>query len=63
MCQDLVLDDGGVLVDEHVFYGERGEFGEEDAAEGVGYGGVDADEGEDGFIGGVGVELDVEALG
>jgi hypothetical protein len=34
--EHFVLDDGRVLVDEDVFDGERRDFGEEDAAEGVG---------------------------
>jgi hypothetical protein len=58
----FVLDDGRVLVDEDVFDGERGDLGEEDAAEGVGDGGVEAGEGEFGVVWGVLVELDVEGL-
>jgi hypothetical protein len=41
--EDLVLDDRGVVLDVDVLNGEGGDFGEEDAAEGVGDGGVDAD--------------------
>jgi hypothetical protein len=58
----FVLDDGRVLVDEDIFYGKRGDFGEEDAAEGVGDGGVEAGEGKFGVVGGVLVELDVKGL-
>lgn len=61
--EDFVLDYGGVVVDEDVFDGEGGDFGEQDAAEGVGDGGVEAGEGEGGVVGGVGVEGDVEVLG
>jgi hypothetical protein len=60
--EHLVLDDGCVLVDEDVFDGERGDFGEEDAPESVGYRGVETGEGEFGVVGGVLVELDVEGL-
>lgn len=50
------------MVDEDVFDGEGGDFGEEDAAEGVGDGGVDADEGEGEVERFLGVELDLEVL-
>lgn len=43
MGEDFVLDDGGVVVDEDVFDGKGGDFGEEDAAEGICDGGVDGD--------------------
>ena len=49
-------------MDEDVFNCEGGNFGDEDPAEGVGYGGVEGKEGECGFIGGVLVELDCEFL-
>jgi hypothetical protein len=58
----FVLDYGGVLVDEDVFDGEGGDLGEENAAEGVGYGGVDTNEGERGVEGCMGVEFDAEVL-
>ena len=61
--EDLVLDDGGVVVDEDVFDGEGGDLGEQDAAEGVCDGCVEAGEGEGGVVRGVGVEGDVEVLG
>jgi hypothetical protein len=61
--EDLVLDDGGVVVDEDVFDGEGGDLGEQDAAEGICDGGVEAGEGEGGVVRGVGVEGDVEVLG
>jgi hypothetical protein len=60
--EHFVLDDGCILVDENVFYGERRDFREENAAKGVGDGGVDASEGEFGVIGRVLVEGDVEVL-
>lgn len=62
MGEDFVLDDGGVVVDEDVFDGEGGDFGQKNAAEGVGEGGVDTDKGEGGVVGGVLVELDLEVL-
>lgn len=40
------MDDGGVVLDVDVLDGEGGDLGEENAAEGVGEGGIDADEGE-----------------
>ena len=62
MGEDFVLDDGGVVVDEDEFDGERGDFGDEDAAEGISEGGVDADEGERGVEGCIFMEVDVEVL-
>lgn len=62
MGEDFILDDGGVVVDVDEFNGEGGDFGEEDAAEGVGEGSVDADKGEGGVEGCVLVELNVEVL-
>ena len=50
-------------MDEDIFDCEGGDFGDEDPAEGVGYGGVEGEEGEGGFVGGVLVELDREILG
>ena len=49
-------------MNEDVFDCEGGDFGDEDSAEGVGYGGVQGKEGECGFVGGVLVELDREIL-
>lgn len=60
--EDFVLDDGGVVVDEDVFDGEGGDFGEEDTAEGVCDGGVETDEGEGGVVGGEFMEFDFEGL-
>ena len=60
--EHFVLDYGGVVVDEDVFDCEGGNFGDEDSAEGVGYGGVEGEEGEGGFVGEVLVELDCEVL-
>jgi hypothetical protein len=34
--EHFVVDDGGVIFDVDVFYGCGGDFGDEDAAEGVG---------------------------
>ena len=62
MGEDFVGHDGGVVVDVDVFDREGGDLGKEDAAEGVGDGGVDIDEGEGGFEGEVAVELDLKGL-
>ena len=62
MGEDFVGHDGGVVVDVDVFDGEGGDLGEEDAAEGVGDGGIDVDEGKGGFEGQVAVELYLEGL-
>ena len=56
------MNDAGVVVHEDSANGECGYFGDEDTAEGVCYGGVDADEGEDSVEGFVFVELDLEVL-
>lgn len=65
MREHFVLDYGRVLVEKYVLNGESRDLREEDAAEGVCNGGVEADEGEGGVVGGgyfwVG-ELDVEIL-
>lgn len=61
MGQHLVLDDRGVVVDVDVLNGKSWYLGEEDAAEGVGEGGVDADEGEGGEELVVLVKVDAEA--
>lgn len=63
MREDFVLDDGGVVVHEDVFDGEGGNFGEENAAEGIGDGGVDAYEGEGGVVGVEFVKLHSKILG
>ena len=49
-------------MDEDVFDCEGGDFGDQDSAEGVGYGGVEGEEGECGFVGGILVELNCEFL-
>ena len=46
--EDLILHNRGIIVHEDVFDGDSGDLGEEDAPEGVGDGGVEADEGEGG---------------
>lgn len=63
MSQHLVLDNGGVLDDVDILNGERGELSDQDAAEGVGDGGVNADERELGLELVVLVEFDAEVLG
>jgi hypothetical protein len=60
--EHFVLDNGGVLVDENVFNGQGRNFSEEDAAESIGDGGVDASKREFGVVGFVAVELNVEVL-
>lgn len=50
-------------MDEDILDCEGGDFGDEYSAEGVGYGGVEGEEREGGFVGGVLVELDCEILG
>jgi hypothetical protein len=60
--EHLVSEDGGVVVDEDVFDGEGRNLGKEDAPEGIGDGGVEMDEGEDGVVTLVLVEFDVEFL-
>ena len=50
-------------MDEDVFDCEGRDFGDEDSAEGVGYGSVEGEEGEGGFVGEVLVELNCETLG
>ena len=62
MGKDFVGHDGGVVVDVDVFDGKGGNLGKEDAAKGIGDGGVDVDEGEGGFEGEIAVELDMEGL-
>lgn len=56
------MDDGGVGLDIDCFYGEGRDFCEEDAAEGVGDGGIDVDEVELGEERGIAVEFDAEGL-
>lgn len=60
--EDLILDHGGVVVDVDGLDGEGGDLGDEDAAEGVGDGGVDANEGKGRLGGGQVVELDAEVV-
>ncbi len=57
--EHFVLDDGGVVPDVDGLDGDGGDLGDEDAAEGVGDGGVDADEGEAAVELVVFVELDL----
>jgi len=60
--EHFIRDNGSVVVVVDFFDGEGGDFGKEDAAEGVGEGDVEADEREGGFEGVVAVELDFEVL-
>lgn len=60
MREDLVLDHGGVVMHEHGVDGEGRDLGDQDAAEGVGNRGVDADERELRFELLVLVPLDLE---
>lgn len=47
MCENFILDDGGVVIDEDLFNCQCGELCEDDATEGVGYAGFGANERED----------------
>lgn len=60
--QHLVLDDGGVLEDVNIFDSQGRQLGDQNTAESVGDGGIDADEGELGLELLVAVELDAEVL-
>lgn len=60
MGEDFVLDDRGVVVNKDGLDSETGNLGDHDPAEGIGDGGVDADEGELGLELVVLVELDLE---
>ena len=62
MGEHLILDDGRVLVDEYILYGEGGDFREQNTAEGVGDRGINAGERELGVVWIVAVEDDVEVL-
>lgn len=46
MCEDLVLDNGGIVMDKDIFNSDSRDFGKEDAAKSVRNGGVEADERE-----------------
>lgn len=61
--EDLVLDHRGIVLNVDVLDGDGGDLGDEGTAEGVCNGGVDADEGEGGFVLGIVVELDAEVGG
>lgn len=63
MGEDLVLNDRGVVVDEDVFDGKGGDFGKENAAKGVGDGGIDADKREGSIEGLEFVKFDLKGLG
>jgi hypothetical protein len=63
MGEHLVVEHGSVVLDEDVFHSEYGDFGDEDAAEGICEGGVEVDEGELGVVGVVFDEFDGEVLG
>lgn len=63
MAEDLVLDDGGVVVYEDVFDGHSRNFGQHDTAVCVCDRGVDADEREDRVVLVILVEVDLEFLG
>jgi hypothetical protein len=56
------LDDGGVVVDEAVFYGDGGDLCHENTAESIGDGGVETDQREGRLEPLIAVELDLETL-
>ena len=63
MSQNFVLDDGGVIVYKDGLDSKGRNFGNKDATECIGDGGVDADEGEGGIERFVFVVFDSEILG
>jgi hypothetical protein len=60
VCEDFILDDGGVVLYEYVLNGESRDLSNENASESVGERGVEADEGERSIVRIVSVELDGE---
>jgi hypothetical protein len=62
VTEDFVLDDGSVVVDKDVFYGQSGDFGEHDTAVCVCDRGIDADERKDRVVLVILVEVYVEFL-
>lgn len=62
MGEDFILDDGSVVVDKDVFNGKGGDFGNKDAAEGICYRSVDANEGEGTVERLMFVKLDLKSL-
>lgn len=62
MSKYLVLDNGRILVDKDIFYGKRRDLGEEYAAKGVGYRGINASKRELCVEGTMAMEGDVEVL-
>jgi len=63
VAEDLVLDDGGVVVHEDIFDGYSRDFGQHDTTVCVCDRGVDADEREDRVVLVILVEVDLEFLG
>ena len=51
MSKNFILDYGGIVVDEDIFDGKRGEFCKEDTPKGIRYRGVEVDEGKGGIVG------------
>lgn len=51
MGKHFVLDYGCIVVNENIVNGDGRKLGNQDTSEGIGYGRVDVDEGEGGFIG------------
>lgn len=62
LCENFVLNDRGVVVDEDELDGEGGHLRHENAAEGVCDRGIEADQGERCFEWVIAVEFDFEAL-
>jgi len=60
--ENLVLDDGSVVVNEDVFDGKSRNLGHENAAESIGDRGVEADQRERGFVRVIAMVLDFEVL-
>lgn len=62
MCEHLILNDGGIVIHKDEFDSDRRYFGNEDAAECIGNGGIEADERKGRIEWIVFVELDSEIL-
>lgn len=62
MCENLILNDGGIVIHKDEFDSHGRYFGNEDAAKCIGNGGVEADERERRVEWVIFVELDSEIL-
>lgn len=62
MCEDLILNNRGVIIHKDEFDGNGRYFGNEDAAKCISNGGIETNEREGGIEGFVFMELDSEIL-